>query len=222
MKGLGDRLSRLEPLGESYQSPTGPPPPRAGQPQVTFGASAAARPIPAGCAPSPPPQVVACAPQGASQLLGRGLLSPRATLHPQASGAASRPELSDCACLCTAAAWCEADAPTGGGAFGADMPATRGREKGSGRALREMLEQQGVGDGNTQLLVQAAMLEALEGIAQGRVAKEPETLEDLLFGTLGREDEDAGKLGSMAKGISKSDSLARRCGEKSGHVHRVL
>eukprot|EP00971_Amphidinium_carterae_P350568 6491625-Amphidinium_carterae.1 len=82
------------------------------------------------------------------------------------------------------------------------MPATRGREKGAGRALRELLEQQGSPDGNTQLLVQAAMLEALEGLAHGRGVKEPETLEDLLFGTLGREEEDVGKMGTVAKGSS--------------------
>eukprot|EP00971_Amphidinium_carterae_P147247 2917846-Amphidinium_carterae.3 len=108
---------------------------------------------------------------------------------------------------------------------GADMPNTRGREKGAGKALREMLEQQGAVDGNAQLLVQglAPMLEALENLTHGRGAKEPDTLEDLLFGTLGREEDDVGRLGAMAKGSANlTRSMACFGGAQPRDVHRSL
>eukprot|EP00971_Amphidinium_carterae_P139704 2767825-Amphidinium_carterae.1 len=81
-----------------------------------------------------------------------------------------------------------------------DLPTTRGRERNTGRALREALEQQGTAAADPQTLVQVAMLEALENMAQSRSYKDPDTLEDLLFGTLGKEEEDASKLGSTSRG----------------------
>eukprot|EP00971_Amphidinium_carterae_P336365 6472708-Amphidinium_carterae.1 len=92
--------------------------------------------------------------------------------------------------------------PWGGAPSGsrdADAPATRGRERGTGKVLRELLQQQpGSDEQSTQLLVQASMLEALESLA-GRGAREPETLEDLLLGT-SRDEEDSSRLGSTARG----------------------
>eukprot|EP00971_Amphidinium_carterae_P193762 3844705-Amphidinium_carterae.1 len=85
-------------------------------------------------------------------------------------------------------------------AAAADVPPTRGRERGVGRVLKEMLQQQGVTESSTQLLVQASMLEALESLT-GRNSREPETLEDLLLGS-GRDEEDASKLGSTSKGTT--------------------
>eukprot|EP00971_Amphidinium_carterae_P022412 441984-Amphidinium_carterae.1 len=63
-----------------------------------------------------------------------------------------------------------------------------------------MLEQQAGGAGDPSLLVQTAMLEALKNLAHYKGNKEPDTLEDLLFGTLGSETDDASKLGVTAKG----------------------
>eukprot|EP00971_Amphidinium_carterae_P347851 6490083-Amphidinium_carterae.1 len=82
-----------------------------------------------------------------------------------------------------------------------DAPPTRGRERGTGRLIRQMLQgQESTGEGSTQLLLQASMLEASENLA-GRHGREPETLEELLLGTH-KDEEDSSKLGSTARGAT--------------------
>eukprot|EP00971_Amphidinium_carterae_P340474 6478830-Amphidinium_carterae.1 len=82
-----------------------------------------------------------------------------------------------------------------------DAPPTRGRERGTGKLIRELLQgQENTVEGSTQLIIQASMLEALENLA-GRHGREPETLEELLFGTH-KDEEDSSRLGSTARGAT--------------------
>eukprot|EP00971_Amphidinium_carterae_P319228 6345207-Amphidinium_carterae.1 len=195
MQQLGDRLSRLEGGQALSASPLRSPPP-APKATTPLGMASARASVAKPIAPSQPPLKAGASPQFGGliggQLLERGLLTPKAS-------AATRSYQT-----ILQQAQQQLVSPLGGsaqvGVRDADLPPTRGRERGTGRVLRELLQQQqqGTDEQTTQLLMQASMLEALEALS-GRGGREPETLEDLLLGT-NRDEEDSSRLGSTARG----------------------
>eukprot|EP00971_Amphidinium_carterae_P330700 6463869-Amphidinium_carterae.1 len=193
LQQLGERMNQLEQRAQSPAPLRSPPPASRGSATLTGVGQrghVSARPI--------APPVLGAGPQFGgvigSQMLKKGLLAPKETAGMRSYQSAlqqAQAQLLDT----------HADGATGAGSLGnADVPGTRGRERGTGRALRELLQQQqGAVDGSTQLLMQVTMLEALESLAGRAATKEPETLEDLLLGS-SKDEEDASKLGASSRG----------------------